>query len=65
MKKFAPIVAIALLGMMFTSCKKKNDCVCKDSSGNEVFRVDLSSATGTKSTVCSAYDAIWGSCKLQ
>lgn len=28
MKKFAPIVAIALLGMMFTSCKKNYTCNC-------------------------------------
>ena len=28
MKKFAPIVAIALLGMMFTSCKKAYTCTC-------------------------------------
>lgn len=29
MKKFAPIVAIALLGMTFTSCKKIWTCECK------------------------------------
>jgi hypothetical protein len=33
MKKFAPIVAVALLGMMFTSCKKSYTCSCKTSAG--------------------------------
>lgn len=65
MKKIAPIALLALGVMFTTSCKKKNDCVCKDSSGNEVFRVDLSSVNGAKSATCSAYDAAWGNCKLQ
>ncbi len=28
MKKFAPIVAVAVLGMMFASCKKNYTCTC-------------------------------------
>ena len=36
MKKFAPIAAVALLGMMFTSCKKDFTCTCKDSAGTTV-----------------------------
>lgn len=69
MKKIAPIVALALGIMFTTSCKKKNTCVCKTASGDELFSLDMSSVKGVKSTACAAYDATYssqgGSCKLQ
>ena len=69
MKKFAPIVAIALLGMMFTSCKKKYNCVCEYSTGAEISNTDLSDFKTTAKTLCASSNALasgsGGSCKLK
>jgi hypothetical protein len=69
MKKFAPIVAIAVLGMMFTSCKKSYNCVCVDSAGTEVSNSDYSNYKSTAKTLCAASNSAMsisgGSCELK
>lgn len=45
MKKIAPIVAIALLAVTFTSCKKNYTCECKTTM-NGVSTVASGTSTG-------------------
>ena len=69
MKKFAPIVMVALLAVAFTSCKKDYTCECKDKAG----AVTNSPINGAKKSdakkVCDASNTVWsaggGSCTLK
>lgn len=74
MKKFAPIVAVAVLGMMFTSCKKSHECECTYTLNGTTTTVpyNTGAAKMTKKdakTWCEAASASYayanGSCKLK
>ena len=54
MKKFAPIVMVALLAVAFTSCKKDYTCTCKDSAGTETAKYTFPKTT--KKTAKSGCD---------
>lgn len=69
MKKFAPIAAIALFAVAFTSCKKDWTCECKDGSGDvENYPLkDLKKSDAKKScdATGSIYTIVGGSCTLK
>ncbi|HYD21715.1 MAG TPA: hypothetical protein VEB40_09595 [Flavipsychrobacter sp.] len=70
MKKFTPLVLVAALALTFTSCKKRYNCVCEDSAGNEISNTDLSEFKTTAKTLCASSSALaasssGGSCKLK
>ncbi|HYD21714.1 MAG TPA: hypothetical protein VEB40_09590 [Flavipsychrobacter sp.] len=60
MKKFAPIVALALLGLTFTSCKKNYTCKCNYSIAGAPMtqNYDLGKQTkGDANTACENYQS--------
>ncbi len=70
MKKFAPIVMVALLAVAFTSCKKDWSCECKDKDGNVDFTYTYPKvAKSSAKTSCDAANTTWkadgGSCSLK
>lgn len=70
MKKFAPIAAIALFAVAFTSCKKDYTCECKGGTGvpdmnyeyNKQKKADAEAACKTQS---NAYTIVGGNCTLK
>lgn len=68
MKKIAPIAAIALLAVTFTSCKKNYTCTCKASGKTDISipinKVKKSDATKTCDAAQTTYSAIGYSCSL-
>lgn len=69
MKKIAPIAAIALFAVAFTSCKKDYTCTCKNSAGvastpveyKNVKKSDAKKACDALSTIAAING---GSCSL-
>lgn len=70
MKKIAPIAAIALVAVMFTSCKKDYTCSCSDSTGDkQEFEIKDAKKSDAKKA-CDAWHSLWsltdnGSCSLK
>ena len=67
MKKVAPIVAGALLGMMFTSCKKDYTCDCSV-NGTYVGSTTVHTTKGKAKTACtttSSFGGVTASCVLK
>lgn len=67
MRKIAPIAAIALFAVAFTSCKKDYTCTCTDSTGTDTYTIkDVKKAEAK--TACTAWDNLYkidgGSCSL-
>lgn len=63
MKKFAPIVAIAMLGMMFTSCKKEYTCQCTvNGTTTDVWTQKLKKSDAE--AACTAANVV-ATCKLK
>lgn len=69
MKKFAPIAAIALFAVAFTSCKKDWTCECKDDTGEvtnyPITNVKKSDAKKSCDATGSLYTIVGGSCSLK
>ncbi|MCB9046026.1 MAG: hypothetical protein H6550_07790 [Chitinophagales bacterium] len=69
MKKFAPIAAVALLAIAFTSCKKDFTCECTDSNGTVTPYTYPKTTKALAKTSCDASNVTWtsagGSCKLK
>ncbi|MGN6478345.1 MAG: hypothetical protein ACTHKV_14070 [Flavipsychrobacter sp.] len=68
MKKLAPIVALSLMVVAFSSCKKDYTCSCKSGTGtpftyqfNKVKKKDAKAACDTWN---STYQISGGSCSL-
>jgi hypothetical protein len=67
MKKFAPIVAIAVLGMTFTSCKKDFTCTCTvdgQTYTQEMKNIKKKDAKNACDTWGSLYTLVGGSCSI-
>jgi hypothetical protein len=56
MKKFAPILAIAVLGVMFTSCKKDYTCSCSYNLAGTPLSQDYALGKQKKGDAKSACD---------
>jgi len=70
MKKFAPIAAIALFAVAFTSCSKDYTCTCTDSAGTETAKYEYPKTTKSLAkTGCDAWHttaaASGGKCELK
>jgi len=69
MKKFAPIAAIALFAVAFTSCKKEYDCSCSYDLMGTTQTYNWKTAKMTKAdakTACEGYTAAgWASIKCE
>lgn len=67
MKKIAPIVAIALFAVAFTSCKKDYTCTCKDSAGTSTDIWTQKLKKSDAETACKAASTIIysGGCSLK
>lgn len=59
------LIAIALVSIGFTSCKKDFKCVCTED--NETFEVEIQNSRRPEASLaCSAWETSWGGdCKLQ
>lgn len=68
MKKIAPIAAIALFAVAFTSCKKDYTCTCKTSAGVETKYTFAKTKKATAKTACDSWNTTYkisgGSCSL-
>lgn len=68
MKKFAPIAAIALFAIAFTSCKKDYTCTCTVAGVSEDIPIKDAKKKDAKDA-CDASSAIYalggGSCSLK
>lgn len=70
MKKIAPIAALALLAVAFTSCKKDYTCSCSDSTGDKQ-EIEIKDAKKKDAkAACDGWSTIWalsdnGSCSLK
>ncbi len=67
MKKIAPIAAIALFAVAFTSCKKDYTCTCTingQSSSYKYTKVKKSDAKKSCDALNTSASAVGGSCKL-
>lgn len=68
MKKIAPIAAIALLAVAFTSCKKNYTCTCKASGKTDITipinKAKKADATKTCDAAQTTYSVVGYSCSL-
>ena len=68
MKKALTLFAsVAIVAMLFTSCKKTHTCSCTDSSGTILYPFAKSSKKDA-TAACNTLNSLWvisgGSCKL-
>jgi len=68
MKKIAPIVAIALFAVAFTSCKKDYTCTCKATGKTDITipiaKAKKADAKKTCDAANTTYSAVGYSCSL-
>lgn len=65
MKK-ALLIAVALLSIGFTSCKKDWKCVCTDSTLGETDEFEIKNARRPEaSTWCNTFDYAYDECTLK
>jgi hypothetical protein len=67
MKKFAPIVAILVVGSLFASCKKDYKCTC--TANGQTYTTDLKNVKKKDAkTACDTWGTLYtmagGSCSL-